>query len=151
MADSGKQPKGVRGPGGPPPAPTPGSRAKATGKATGKASAKASGAPRSGDGSARASGGRASLERASYPLLLQLRRVPRWLMVVLPGVLLFAGLVMPASLAWLGGVLLALVGVFLGWLLLLSWPVLGPSSRLLRLIVIVAVLGIAWFKALGRL
>ena len=147
MADSGKQPKGVRGPGGPPPAPTPGSRAKATGKA----SAKASGAPRSGDGSARASGGRASLERASYPLLLQLRRVPRWLMVVLPGVLLFAGLVMPASLAWLGGVLLALVGVFLGWLLVLSWPVLGASSKLLRLIVIVAVFGIAFLKAMGRI
>jgi hypothetical protein len=72
-------------------------------------------------------------------------------MVVLPGVLLFAGLVMPASLAWLGGLLLALVGVFLGWLLLLSWPVLGASSKLLRLIVIVAVFGIAFLKAMGRL
>ena len=136
MADGGKQPKGVRGPGGPPPPPS------STPRATGGP------APRSG---APASGGRASLERASYPLLLRLRQIPRWIMVVLPGVLLFAGLVMPSSLAWLGGLLLALVGVFLGWLLLLSWPVLGASSKLLRLIVIVAVFGIAFFKAMGRI
>lgn len=137
MADSGKQPKGVRGPGGPPP-PASGTPAKG-------------GAPRSGPGRPPATGARASLERASYPILLRLRAIPRWIMVVLPGVLLFAGLVMPASLAWLGGLLLALVGVFLGWLLLLSWPVLGQSSRLLRLIVIVAVFGIAFLKAMGRI
>lgn len=137
MAESGKQPKGVRGPGGPP-QPAPASRAKG-------------GAPRSGPARTPATGRRASLERASYPILLQLRAIPRWIMVVLPGVLLFAGLVMPASLAWLGGLLLALVGVFLGWLLLLSWPVLGQSSRLLRLIVIVAVFGIAFLKAMGRI
>ncbi len=141
MAESGKQPKGVRGPGGPPPAPS-GTRGKASPPPS---------TSRSGNGRARSTGARASLERASYPLLLRLRQIPRWLMVVLPGVLLFAGLVMPASLAWLGGLLLALVGVFLGWLLLLSWPVLGASSKLLRLIVIVAVFGIAFLKAMGRL
>jgi hypothetical protein len=66
-------------------------------------------------------------------------------------VLLFAGLAMPTSFAWLGALLLALVGVFLGWLLVLSWPVLGASSKLLRLIVILAVFGIAFLKAMGRL
>ena len=142
MADSGKQPKGVRGPGGPPPPPAQGRGSKPAPKA---------GAPRSGAPDGRASGPRAGLERASYPLLLQLRAIPRWIMVVLPGVLLFAGLVMPVSFAWLGALLLALVGVFLGWLLLLSWPVLSLSSRLLRLIVIVAVFGIAFFKAMGRI
>ena len=131
MAEKDKQPKGVRGPGGPPPPPRP------TQPSAGRR-------PPAG-------GSRSSLERASTPLLLQLRRIPRWIMVVLPAVLLFGGLVMPVGLAWLGGLLLALVGVFLGWLLLLSWPVLSMSSRLLRLIVIVAVFGIAFIKAMGRI
>ena len=146
MADSGKQPKGVRGPGGPPPPPASAPRSKG-GSAPRSGASAASGA----SGASGATGARASLERASYPLLLRLRQVPRWLMVVTPGVLLFAGLVMPASVAWVGALLLALVGVFLGWLLLLSWPVLGASSKLLRLIVIVAVFGIAFLKAMGRL
>lgn len=131
-------PSGVRGPGGPPPAPSRGSAG------TGGSSARR---PAAG----RPSGFRARLEQASYPALVRLRRIPRWLMVILPAVLLFAGLVMPAGLAWLGGILLAIVGLFLAWLLLLSWPVLSAQSKLLRLIVIVAVFGIAFFKAMGRI
>lgn len=135
MADKDrKQPKGVRGPGGPPPSP------------------KAAGASSTGrSGKAADSSARASLERVSYPLLVRMRQIPRWIMVILPAVLLFAGLVMPANVAWLGALLLALVGIFLAWLLLLSWPVISVNSRLLRLIVIVAVFGIAFFKAAGRL
>jgi len=79
VADSSKQPRGVRGPGGPPPP-----------------------------------GPRGSIERASLPLLLTLRRVPRWVLVVVSALLLFGGLVMPPGLGWLGGLLLALVGAFLG-------------------------------------
>lgn len=134
MADKDrKQPKGVRGPSGPPPAPSRGQKPASTGRPAGSSS------------------GRESLERFSYPLLVRMRQIPRWIMVILPAVLLFAGLVMPNNLAWLGGLLLALVGVFLAWLLLLSWPILSMNSRLLRLIVIIAVFGIAFIKAAGRI
>ena len=81
---------------------------------------------------------------------MALQRVPRWLLVVLPALLLFAGLVMPAPLAWLGGILLLLVAAFLGWLLLLSWPALTQGSRTVRVITVAAVVGIAVLKFLGR-
>ena len=90
------------------------------------------------------------LERRSYPALVALTRVPRWLIVVLMAVCLFLGLIQTGDLAWLGAILLGIVAVFLGWLLALSWPVLGPGSRLIRLVTVLAVLGIAVMKALGR-
>ena len=43
-----------------------------------------------------------------------------------------------------------IVGGFLGWLLVLSWPVLTPGRRATRLIIVVAVLGLAVLKFLGR-
>jgi hypothetical protein len=66
------------------------------------------------------------------------------------GVLLFLGLIQTRSLAWLGAVFLAIVGVFLGWLLALAWPALTPTSRGVRLVAVVAVLGLAVYKAMGR-
>ncbi len=131
----GSQPSGVRGPGGPPPAqPRSGSRATSSARAT------------SGQPSAQ----RSALERRSYPLLRVLQRVPKWLIVVLPAILLFFGLIQTGGLAWLGGVLLLLVAVFLGWLLLLSWPALSPGSRTVRIVTVAAVVGIALLKFLGR-
>ena len=76
--------------------------------------------------------------------------MPRWLLVVVPAILLFAGLVMPVGLAWLGGILLLLVAVFLGWLLVLSWPALTQGSRTVRVITVAAVVGVAGLKFLGR-
>lgn len=111
-------PKGVRGPGGPPPAPR--------------------------------SPQRASLERRSLPAISWLHRLPRWVVVVVPGVMLFFGLVLTGSWAWLGGLLLILIGVFLGWLTALSWPAIGPASRFLRALVVLAVVGIGILKLLGR-
>jgi hypothetical protein len=73
--------------------------------------------------------------------------VPTWLIVVLMALFLFAGLVIPIT--WLSAVMLLLVAVFLGWLLLLSWPVLGPGSRLLRLFVVGALLVVAILRATG--
>ena len=125
------QSDGVRGPGGPPPIP---------------AKAGAKGSPRKPS-----AGGRSALEAKSYPLLVTLQRVPRWVMVVLPAVLLFGGLIQTGSLAWLGGIMLLLVAVFLGWLLLLSWPVLTVGSRAVRLVTVVAVIGIAVYKFMGRI
>lgn len=93
------------------------------------------------------SSGRAALERRSYPVLVSLTRVPRWLLVVLMAVCMVTGLMLSDGLAWLGALLLLVVAFFLGWLLALSWPVIGPGSRALRLLTVVALAGIAVLKA----
>lgn len=65
-------------------------------------------------------------------------------------VLLFFGLIQTGGLAWLGALFLLIVAAFLGWLLALAWPVLPTSSRMTRLIVVAAVVGIAILKLMGR-
>ncbi|MEI7629842.1 MAG: DUF6703 family protein [Actinomycetes bacterium] len=122
---------GVRGPSGPPPrGSTPAPKVK---------------------NSSGSSSGRSGLERKSFPILVMLHRVPRWLLVILTALALFLGLIQTGDLAWLGGILLLLVAFFLGWLLVLSWPVLGFASRLLRLLVVIAIVGISIYKFLGRI
>lgn len=97
-----------------------------------------------------APGSRGTLERISYPLLTALMRVPRWLVVVLLASAFTLGLIQSGDLAWLGGVLLTLVGLFLAWLLALAWPALTPGRRMIRLITVVAALGVAVLKFQGR-
>jgi hypothetical protein len=97
-----------------------------------------------------APGSRGALERISYPLLTALLRVPRWLVVVLLATAFTLGLIQTGDLAWLGGVLLGLVALFLGWLLALAWPVLTPGRRTIRLVTVVAALGVAILKFQGR-
>lgn len=128
---------GVRGPSGPPPRGS-GPAPKAT------SASRASRASSSGPG-------RQVLERKSFPILVRLHRVPRWLLVIFTALALFLGLIQTGDLAWLGGILLLLVAFFLGWLLVLSWPVIGFVSRLLRLVVVIAVVGIAIYKFMGRI
>ncbi|MSO27249.1 MAG: hypothetical protein EXQ60_04190 [Candidatus Nanopelagicales bacterium] len=130
MAKTDKN-SGVRGPSGPPP--------------RGSQPAPKAKSPK-GAGS-----GRRVMERKSYPILVMLHRVPRWLLVILTALALFLGLIQTGDLAWLGGILLLLVAAFLGWLLVLSWPVLGFVARLLRLVVVIAVVGIAIYKFMGRI
>jgi hypothetical protein len=130
-----RMPKGVRGPSGPPPAP-----------AAGRAAGRSTGGPRP----AASSPGRRALEERSYALLRVLHGVPRWIVVVLPAALLFLGLVLTGPLAWLGGLLLLLVCALLAWLTALSWPAITPGSRLLRVVVVLALLGVAVLKLLGR-
>lgn len=91
---------------------------------------------------------RQNLEQRSFPMLAFLTRVPKWLLIVTMAGLLFAGFVLPALI---GAFLLFLVVLFLIWLVALSWPVLNTSSKLLRVIVIIALLGIVVFKSMGRL
>lgn len=126
----GSAPKGVRGPSGP--------------HSTGSA---ARPAPRAASTSA---GGRGTLERVSLPLLAKLHAMPRWLIVVLPAILLFGGLLLKDSWAWLGGLLLLLVWVFLAWLTALSWPALSPGSRFFRGLIVAFFAGIVVLKFLGR-
>lgn len=80
-----------------------------------------------------------------------LTRIPRSLLLVLTGVLLFLGLIQTGDLAWLGVVCLSIVTIFFAWLLALSWPAVPPSGRIMRLIVVAALIGITVLKAMGRI
>ena len=133
---------GVRGPGGPPPAPA--SRSASPGRA-------GSSRPTPGAPSGTTSSLRHTFEARSLPLVTFMSRIPRWIVVVLPAVLLLFGLIQTGSLAWLGGVLLILVWLLLAWLTALSWPAITAGSRLLRVIVLLALLGIIAMKFMGRL
>lgn len=96
------------------------------------------------------SAGRQAMERRSRPLLETINRLPRWLVVVVLGSLLFLGLIQTGDLAWLGGIMLLIVTAFLGWLLILAWPVLPTQGRIVRTIVVLGALGITVLKFLGR-
>lgn len=96
---------------------------------------------------------RKDLEKASLPVLQRLTAVPKWLLVVAMASALFAGLVMPPQLPVtraIGGILLLIVALFLGWLLALAWPVLGTGSRFIRSVIIVVVVLIAIMKFSGN-
>lgn len=128
-------PKGVRGPGGPPPvgASSPGGQ-----RPVGPA------------GRPAATGARLRFEEISYGPLRRLHAMPRWLIVVVPALLLFGGLTLTGPLSWLGGILLLLVWAFIAWLTALSWPALSPGSRAFRALVVLALFGIVVWKFLGR-
>jgi hypothetical protein len=81
------------------------------------------------------------------PLAL-LHQLPGWLVPVLLAAFLFAGLVIGSPWA---AVFLAIVSLFLAWLVALAWPVVSQRGRALRVIVIVAVVGATVLKAMGRL
>lgn len=89
---------------------------------------------------------RLKLEQLSIRPLHFLKRLPKLVLPVLLGAMLLGGLLLPG--AW-AGLLLLVVGGFLGWLLALSWPALIPSSRWIRLLVIVAVLAAAFWRFAG--
>jgi hypothetical protein len=82
------------------------------------------------------------------PVLSALTRLPRWIAGLLPGVLLLGGLLAPTP--W-GPLLLALVTLFLGWLLVLSWPRLDGRSLTLRTVIVVLVAFLAIARFLGVL
>ncbi|MCB0915860.1 MAG: hypothetical protein H6525_10745 [Actinobacteria bacterium] len=89
---------------------------------------------------------RRALERKSAGPLLVLHRMPRWLIPVVMGILLLLGLFIQA--AW-AGIFIIAIAVFLGWLLVLSWPVIMPSSRAFRVIVIGVVAVVGVMKLMG--
>ncbi len=137
MAADDKRP-GVRGPRGP----------QGPGSGSGSSASSGSGkpAPRPGTPAELT-----PLQRISLPLLARLTRLPKWLLVVVLSVFLVLGMIQTGSLAWLGALLLGLLTLFFLWLLVLSWPAIPPTGRLLRGIVVVALAGATVLKALGRL
>ncbi len=82
---------------------------------------------------------RPAVERHSAVLLTYLSQRPKVLLPAVSVLLLLGGLALPPAYgAPLLGLLLALVG----WLVFLSWPVIQPPARALRLVVL-ALLGYA--------
>lgn len=79
---------------------------------------------------------RRRLEIWSAGPLAVLHRMPSWIVPVILGALLVAGLAVPTS--WSAFFLLP-VALFLLWLLLLAWPVLTPRGRAMRIIVVLLV------------
>ena len=77
--------------------------------------------------------------------------MPKWLLVVALAVLFVFGMIQSGPLAWLGALILGLLTLFFLWLLVLSWPAIPASGRLLRAIVVVALAGVTVLKAMGRL
>jgi hypothetical protein len=141
----GKPTPGVRGPGGPPPPPSPSAKAArpptpASMLVSGKAMPTKPASP-----------ARRRFEEISYPIVQWLNGLPRFVIIVAPGLLLFLCLIQTGSLAWLGGVLLLIVAAMLAWLTALSWPVIATRSKIVRVAVILVVLGFATFKFLGRM
>jgi hypothetical protein len=94
-----------------------------------------------------ASSSRQSLEHRSATWLLWLHQLPRWLPPVLAAGLLVAGMAMRGVG---GAIAFAGLAVVLGWLAAISWPRLEAQGRLLRIIVIGAVLAVAVVWALAR-
>jgi hypothetical protein len=80
------------------------------------------------------------------PLLVRITALPRWVFVVGLTALLVGGLLLSNPI---GGVLLLILATFIGWLLLLSWPVVAPKGRLLRLLVVLAVAGVGVSQIVG--
>ncbi len=92
-------------------------------------------------------GGRKQFEDLSRGPLQALNRVPRPLVVIGMAAFLVAGLMLPGAI---GSVFLVVLGLFLLWLIALSWPVLPTGSKVLRLVVVGLVFGAAVLRATGR-
>ena len=84
-----------------------------------------------------APGWRGSLERASVGPLFFLNTLPRLLVPLMLGILMIMGLAMPWN--WTGLVLL-IPAAFLAWLMVLSWPLLSTTGKLMRAAAVIGLL-----------
>jgi hypothetical protein len=76
-----------------------------------------------------------------------LHRMPTAIVAIALVVLLIAGLALPW--AWTG-VLLLVLGVFLGWLLALSWPIIDRAGRTIRALAVLALLVMGVLRLMGK-
>ena len=83
---------------------------------------------------------RRRVEERSSAALARLSRVPVWLPLVAVLALTVAGLAIRGPA---GAMLLLVLGALVGWLCYVSWPVLDPNARLVRLLVVAIVVGLA--------
>jgi hypothetical protein len=78
------------------------------------------------------------LSRTSIRGLYLLNQVPKAvLLLAIAGLLLLALFVEGV----IGGICLLILAAFFAWLLLISWPVLSPIGRLMRLAVVLLIVG----------
>jgi hypothetical protein len=89
---------------------------------------------------------RQGLERRSRLVLARLAMLPRWFVLLLVVGLVLAGLALPGAA---GAVLLLAVAAVVGWLVALSWPVLPPGQRALRVVLLAMIVGYAAWKVLA--
>jgi hypothetical protein len=92
-----------------------------------------------------ASPSRQAFEYKSATSLLWLHQLPPWLFPVLAACLLIAGLALPG---WAGAIVLLCLAAALGWLAALSWPRLTGQGRLLRALIIAALVAVAVARGL---
>ncbi|MEO6019540.1 MAG: DUF6703 family protein [Knoellia sp.] len=89
---------------------------------------------------------RESLETKSAPVLQTLAALPRAVPFLLVLALMIAGIVISG---W-GWILIAIVTLFLLWLLLLGWPRLSAPERLMRFAVVAIAAAITLTQAFPR-
>ncbi|MHB1432576.1 MAG: DUF6703 family protein, partial [Streptosporangiaceae bacterium] len=94
-----------------------------------------------------ASSGRQSLERRSAVTLLWLHQLPVWVLPVVLVVFLAVGVSVGGVI---GAIALAVVAAVLLWLAAVSWPRLSLTGRLIRVLTIAVVLGVAVLRLLNR-
>ena len=87
------------------------------------------------------------LEKVSAPILLKLHSWPRYVFPLLLGSVLVAGLFFSNPL--ISSALLGLVSLTLLWLVALSWPLLTSPQRLIRTLLIAALIFYAISRATG--
>lgn len=85
----------------------------------------------------------------SAPVLLRLHGLPRWLFPVFTAALLVGGLMVPNAIA--AAALLAFLSLILLWLIAMSWPVLKPLPRLMRVLVFGALVMVTVQRARGHM
>lgn len=90
-----------------------------------------------------------TLQRLSTPILLRLHGMPRWLFPFLTALLLVGGLLIGNTI--IATTLLALLTLILLWLVALSWPILATVARIMRLLVLGALLYVTISRARGQL
>ena len=94
-----------------------------------------------------ASPARQWLVRYSATPLVMLHRMPTVVVAIALVVVLVAGLALPW--AW-AGVLLIVLGLFLGWLLALSWPIVNWAGRVIRALAVLALLVMGVLRLMGK-
>ncbi len=88
---------------------------------------------------------REAFEHKSATSLLWLHQLPPWLFPVLAACLLIAGF---ALHGWAGAAVLFGLAAVLGWLAALSWPRLTGQGRVLRAVIIAALVAVAVVRGL---
>jgi hypothetical protein len=92
---------------------------------------------------------RKKLEKVSVPYLARLHSMPRWVLPIVMTALLLIGLMSNEQSQtgfFLGLVSMLIIVLILTWLLALSWPLLSSSSKMIRSLVALVLLGIALDK-----